>query len=146
MRFTEVEATAQLERLAPLGLASGLGGTAVATLESLAVRGRVISELRGKIVVTDLAQNRQGRVALGSYDLEFDGKRDADGGLTGQLRDRGGPLEVTGVVTLTPAPGYLLNGAVLTRPSASPELLRQIAFLGPADAAGRRQFAQEATF
>ena len=85
-------------------------------------------------------------VALGGYELKFAGDAAADGKLTGQLRDTGGPLDVAGTLTLTPAPGYLLSGTVATRPEASPTLVRQIAFLGSPDAAGRRSFAQEASF
>ena len=88
----------------------------------------------------------EGPLPLGSYALTFDGAADASGNLSGRLEDTGGPLDVEGVLTLTPAPGYLLNGSVATRPSAPASLVRQIAFLGSPDAAGRRPFAQENTF
>lgn len=137
--------------LAPGGLLPGippdLGGRVTLALQELALRERAVRALRGTLDVHDLQQRTgEGPMALGSYQLGFDGETAADGVVTGRLRDTGGPLDVAGTLSLTPAPGYLLQGTVATRPSASPLLQRQIAFLGSPDAAGRRSFAQEATF
>lgn len=137
--------------LAPGGLLPGvppdLEGQVAIDLAELALRDRAVSALEGRVEVLDLRQRgAEGPVPLGGYELVFSGAAEADGKVTGRLTDKGGPLEVAGTLTLTPAPGYLLTGTVATRPEASPALVRQIAFLGSPDAAGRRSFAQEASF
>ena len=137
--------------LAPGGLLPGippdLEGRVALDLAELTLHDRVVGALAGRVEIQDLRQRTsEGMVALGGYELKFAGDAAADGKLTGQLRDTGGPLDVAGTLTLTPAPGYLLSGTVATRPEASPTLVRQIAFLGSPDAAGRRSFAQEASF
>ena len=137
---------------APGGLLPGvpgdLEGRVGLALDELVVRDRVVRAIAGRIEVQDLRQRTgEGPLELGSYELLFEGgPPQASGNLPGRLRDTGGPLEVAGTLTLTPAPGYLLDGSVATRPSASPILVRQIAFLGSPDANGRRSFSQEATF
>jgi hypothetical protein len=137
--------------LAPGGLLPGipgdLDGRVALALDELVLRERAVRALRGRIEVQDLRQRTsEGPLPLGGYELLFGGEADASGNVSGSLKDTGGPLDVQGTLTLTPAPGYLLNGTVATRPSAPPVVVRQIAFLGSPDAAGRRPFAQEATF
>jgi hypothetical protein len=83
---------------------------------------------------------------IGSYEIVFDAAPSGSDARTGRIKDLGGPLEVTGSLQFTRPPGYLLQGLVRSRPEASPTLQRQLEALGPADAEGRRTFAQEATF
>jgi hypothetical protein len=133
-------------RLLP-GVPADLDGRVRLALEAFALRDRVVTALQGLVEVRDVQQRTSdGRLALGSYELRFDGSPGASGNIVGQLKDLGGPLDVQGTLALTPAPGYLLNGTVAVRPDAPPGLARQIAFLGSPDGAGRRPFAQEATF
>ncbi|MCC6171412.1 MAG: type II secretion system protein N [Gammaproteobacteria bacterium] len=137
--------------LAPDGLLPGippdLEGRVALALDRWVLRERAVRALAGRIEVQELRRrSAESPLPLGSYELLFDGAPDASGNVVGRVADRGGPLDVEGRLTLTPAPGYLLEGTVATRPSAPPELARQIAFLGTPDAAGRRPFAQEATF
>jgi len=129
------------------GVPADLSGRVGLSLDEIALRGRTITALRGVIEVRELQQRTgEGLMPLGSFRLSFQGAPDASGNITGRLEDTGGPLAVEGSLALTSAPGYLLNGTVALRPDASPMLARQIAFLGSPDAAGRRPFAQEATF
>ncbi|MCU0760883.1 MAG: type II secretion system protein N [Steroidobacteraceae bacterium] len=137
--------------LAPGGLLPGipgdLDGSVALAVDELVLRGRAVRLLRGRIEVQDLRQRTgEGPLPLGGYLLLFGGEADPSGNVSGTVKDTGGPLDVQGTLTLTPAPGYLLDGSVATRPSAPPVLVRQIAFLGSPDSAGRRPFAQEATF
>jgi Type II secretion system (T2SS), protein N len=129
------------------GIPADLNGRVRLALDAVALRGRALTALQGVIEVRDVRQRTSdGLLPLGSYELRFTGAADPAGIVSGTLRDLGGPLDVQGVLTLTPAPGYLLNGTVALRPDAPPGLARQIAFLGSPDANGRRPFAQEATF
>jgi hypothetical protein len=129
------------------GIPADLDGRVRLALDAFALRDRTVTALQGLVEVRELQQRTsEGRLALGSYELRFDGAPGASGNIVGQLKDLGGPLDVQGTLALTPAPGYLLDGTVAVRPDAPPGLARQIAFLGSPDGAGRRPFAQEATF
>lgn len=129
------------------GIPADLDGHVRLALDEFALRDRAITALKGVIEVRDLRQRtNDGLLPLGSYELSFPGTPDPSGNVSGTLKDLGGPLDVQGVLALTPAPGYLLNGTVALRPEAPPGLARQISFLGSPDANGRRPFAQEATF
>jgi general secretion pathway protein N len=129
------------------GIPSDLNGRVSLALDEFALRNRAITALKGVVEVRNLRQRtNDGLLPLGSYELRFTGTPDASGNVSGTLKDLGGPLDVQGVLALTPAPGYLLNGSVALRPDAPPGLARQIAFLGSPDGNGRRPFAQEATF
>lgn len=124
-----------------------LEGRVALALDRWTLQERAVRQLLGHIEIQELRRRAAaGAMPLGSYELSFADELDAAGNVVGRLEDRGGPLEVAGRLALTAAPGYLLEGTVAPRPSASPELVRQIAFLGTPDAAGRRPFAQEATF
>jgi hypothetical protein len=129
------------------GIPTDLNGRVRLALDEFTLRDRTLTSLKGVIEVRDVRQRTSdGLLPLGSYELRFPGTPDASGNVSGTLADLGGPLDVQGVLALTPAPGYLLNGTVALRPDAPPGLARQISFLGSPDANGRRPFAQEATF
>ncbi|MCB1623381.1 MAG: type II secretion system protein N [Pseudomonadales bacterium] len=103
-------------------------------------------ELHGVVEGRNLREVGARPMALGSYSLTFDGPAAADGSLTGQLVDLGGPLAVRGTVRLTMPSGYLIQGTAAARAQAPPQLQRQLEILGPADADGMRQFALEGTY
>lgn len=117
-----------------------LHGSAHAELTSARVQNGVITELQGHVEGRDLG-NAQG--AFGSYAVTFPG---GPGEPTGQLHDLGGPLAVEGTLRLTREPGFDLQGLVTARPTAPPDLAKDIQFLGSPDAQGRRPFALAATF
>ena len=132
---------AVVERLAP-----NLRGRLALDLDEVVVRDGWIRALRGVVRVDGLQQTYPQALALGSYRIEFAGQPDASGRLLGQLQDTGGPLDVRGTLALPANPGYELTGSVATRAETPATLANQIRFLGSADAAGRRQFAQAETF
>ena len=123
-----------------------LDGAVSARFDELVIDGMRVDKVRGWLEARDLVQVGTERLALGSYRIEFDRPPAADGSITGKVRDLGGPLDMQATLTLTGAPGYLLQGTVLARPEASATLVRQISFLGSPDADGRRSFSQEASF
>jgi hypothetical protein len=128
------------------GIPPDARGRIEAQLASIELKGNVITGVRGRLLANDVTLGGAPPVSYGDYELLFERAPAADGGIPGRLHDQGGPLAVEATLVLTPAPGYLLNGTVAPRAGAAPELLRQLALLGPADAAGARSFAQEATF
>jgi hypothetical protein len=135
--------------LGPGGLAqlpANLRGRARAQLDELQWRDGRLAALRGRVTARDLVQDGNPPLPLGDYDVVFEQAPEPNGDIVGRLKDAGGPLEVTGTLRLTSPPGYLLDGTVAPRADAAPVLVRQLAFLGTPDAAGRRPFSVEATF
>src|SRR5690348_5559159 len=69
----------------------------------------VVQRLEGRIEANDLI-DRSGYVTpLGSFEVTFPRRASEP---TGDVRDLGGPLAVTGKLVLTPQPGYDLSGNV----------------------------------
>jgi hypothetical protein len=126
-------------------LPGSLRGVVRADLARVQVKSGRLADLRGSIEAHDLAQTGDTRTELGNYALTFNG---AAGGaaLVGELHDLGGPLDLKGSVRVTADPGFILDGTVAARPSASANLVRQLQMLGAPDAQGRRSFSIANTF
>lgn len=103
-------------------------------------RNGAVDSIEGHIEADDLIDSSGYVTPLGNYAVTF------PGGTTGEVRDAGGPLAVTGKLVLTPQPGYDLSGYVTPRASANRALVNAIEFLGSPDAQGRRQFALSGTY
>ncbi|MCW5569879.1 MAG: type II secretion system protein N [Steroidobacteraceae bacterium] len=126
--------------------AFGLAGRAQVRLGRVVLRDRRVLDLAGLVSVRRLAQ---GNTPLGDYEVRFPEVPPAGNGTkapAGQLRDIGGPLGVTGTITLTDEPGYVVAGMVTTRADTAPALAAQIAYLGTPDAQGRRPFSLAGTY
>jgi general secretion pathway protein N len=120
----------------------GLRGKLHAQIASLRVDGQTIRAIEGVVEAHDLINGAQ---SWGSYSITFPPPTTGDP--VGQIRDLGnGPLAVEGTLKLTPEPGFDLEGLVTARPTASPELARDIQYLGSPDAQGRRPFSLAGTF
>lgn len=103
----------------------------------------VVRALEGRVEASDLVDHSGYVTPLGNFAVTFPGGTPPP---TGDLRDLGGPLAVTGKIVLTPQPGYDLSAYVTPRPSATQALVNAIEFLGSPDAQGRRQFAVSGTY
>jgi hypothetical protein len=96
--------------------------------------------LTGTVVARDLVATSPQRIAYGSYELGF--APSAAAALpVGTLRDQGGPLQLQLCLQLAPSLAWELQGVVAARTGADPELVRQIQYLGVADAQGMRPFS-----
>jgi hypothetical protein len=117
-----------------------------AELAQVRIVGGAIKSIQGVVEAHDLSDTEGNTVQRwGSYALTFPPSTGGDP--VGQLRDLGGgPLAVQGTLRLTPEPGFDLEGLVAVRAGASPELARDIQFLGSPDPQGRRPFSLAATF
>jgi general secretion pathway protein N len=121
-------------------------GTVRAQLARLALAGRTITEIEGRIEAHDLVQGSGARAApLGSYVVTFPATP-AGQEPVGALQELEGPLDVSGSLRLTREPGFVLEGLVAARPDTAPQLARQLEFLGRPDAQGRRPFSIAGTF
>jgi len=104
-----------------------------------------LSALRGTIVASSL-QQKNPAMPFGSFELQFAGAARTDGVIVGNLRDLGGPLAVSGTLTIRNGHDYELAGLAAARADATPELAKAVEFLGPADAQGRRAYSLAGTF
>lgn len=126
-------------------LPPNLRGTVRAQLESLELAGRRVVSLEGRVDARDLRNTANGMV-LGSYTATFGTPPDESGNVIGELRDLGGPVAFTGTLTLTPEPGYAIEGLIATRGDSSSALAQQLRVLGTPDAQGRRAFSIAGTY
>jgi general secretion pathway protein N len=123
-------------------LPPNLHASAQADLASLHWDGHRISAIQGDVDLRGLEQARGS--PLGDYRLSFPGG--AGDEPVGNLRDLGGPLAVDGTLRLTREPGFVLDARIAARPNASPEIVKQLQYLGSPDAQGRRPLSVAGTF
>ncbi len=114
------------------------------SLDSAAFEHGRLTSLRGTAVARALAQ-RHPAMPFGSYELRFADPGSA-GAVVGALRDLDGPLAVSGTLTIRNGHDYELSGLAAARAGATPELVKAVEFLGPADAQGRRAYSLAGSF
>lgn len=87
------------------------------------------------------------RLDPGSYTLGFDAHDVLAGQpVEGQLKDAGGPLELSGTVKFSPPRSYELQGRAKARPNAPPEVGNALTMLGPALPDGTHQVSLAGSF
>ncbi len=139
VRFDALRGATTLSALAAILPISGMRGQASVTLESLElVDGwptSVIGELRlAGLEATPLGSSTL--VALGNYKATFVPVADRE--VAAQFADEGGPLAVTGTVTIDAARAFTFDAFVAPRPGADESLVEGLAFSGgELDAQGR---------
>jgi general secretion pathway protein N len=141
-----VQADMPLDRALMTQLPRDLSGVVRANLGLIHVEKGAITGVQGRLEAHDLVQGSGGqRLVLGDYSLTFPAADPAREPI-GQLQSLSGALSVSGTLRLTREPGFVLEGLVAAGPDASPELVRQLSYLGAPDAQGRRPFSIAATF
>lgn len=137
----------------PFGLARGWSGRAAGTFEELHLAGAWPATVRGTLDLDGLVAPSP-HVALGSFQLVFPHPQPQpslsvpqdERNLTALVTDQDGPIEVRAQLTVNPARSFSLEGTLAARGSVPPALQQSLHLLGPADAAGRRQFSVGGTF
>jgi hypothetical protein len=117
-------------------LPAGTSGTLQLAIGSARIQDRHLVALLGRIDLQSLHIENP-PADLGSFELQF-APPSAGAAMTGQLRDLNGPLAVSGVLQVSPAGVYDLEGTVTPRTGASADLTQALQLLGPPDAQGRR--------
>lgn len=146
----DIEAAAPLQVLSP-GMASLTGNS------QLSIRMQQIAWLDGwvetAIGTLQLSQVvlpipvLAGRTPPGNYVLSFDSESLAAGTpLSGKVADGGGPLEISGVLNLSPPRNYELSATVKARDTAPPELVDILKSAGPRAPDGGREFSLAGSF
>ena len=122
---------------------AGASGNVQLAIDSAHLQGGHLVAVQGTIKLLQL--HIANPVAdLGSFELQFappDPNGAIDGAIVGQLRDLGGPLSVIGVLQLTRAGSYDLEGSIAPKPDSGADLAQVLQLLGPPDAQGRRAFS-----
>ncbi len=121
-----------IEDLQEFGVARGWRGTADIAIEELSTDYARILSARGDVKVTGLSAARLAAGAeLGSYVLHLgDSAVGANGRITGQISDAGGPLQVQGTITVSPLEHTgMLSATIRERAELAPDLRKEIADL-----------------
>jgi hypothetical protein len=151
LRLADVELSLPIEALnaLPLGMPKGWRGRASgAFAEVRVVEGRPVA-LTGTLDLDGLVAPPPRNAPLGSFRAVFPHPRpqpslsipEDPGNLTAQVADKEGPFAVDAQLTLSPARTFSLEGTLAPRRPVPPAMERSLQLLGPADAAGRRQFS-----
>jgi Type II secretion system (T2SS), protein N len=139
----DVKGGGPVEDLRDLGVAPGWRGTAYINFSELTSDFTKLLTAVGDLKVTHLTSAEFDDGAdLGSYDLVLpEGAIGADGNLTAQLMDAGGPLDAQAVIHFSPAERTgTLSGTVMERSGVPPALhdqLQNLAQLHARDGQGR---------
>jgi len=142
--------------VATLAAATGMGlpvqgGQVAVELTALKIADSWPQQAIGEIRIGDVAMVfRNGQPVqdqLASFELRFNADDVPEAGpLEGMLADRGGPLEVSGLVLLTPPANYELSGRATPRASAPQEMQQALVLLGPEGPDGSRDFSFAGSF
>ena len=128
---------------------AGWSGQVELALDALELHSGQLVSIEGTATARALAR-RNPPMPFGSFELRFaPGASNAtgdDAAIRGELRDLGGPLAVTGTLSIRNGRDYLLSGLVAVRPGSDTELTKIIEYIGPPDAQGRRTFTLDGTF
>jgi general secretion pathway protein N len=133
----------------PLGLPKGWRGRAKGAFDEVHVRDRWPVALRGTLDLDGLVAPAARDTPLGNFQVRLPHPQPQpslsvpadERNLTAQVRDRNGTFAVDGQLTLGPTRNFSLEGTIAPRGPVPPSLDRALQLLGPADAAGRRQFS-----
>jgi hypothetical protein len=124
-------------------LRSNYSGNISVNLAHLRVEKNAVASIEGQVQAMDLYSQRD-RVALGAYSATF--PRTPPGTEpVGQLMTLGGPIDFTGTITLTRAPGWVLSGNLRVKPE-TPQAFRDQLRYFPENPDGTRQVGLEGTF
>ena len=127
---------------------AGWTGQIQFALDSVEISGGRLLAIQGTVTARTLAQ-RNPPMPFGSFELRFAPVTSAsasDTPITGVLSDLGGPLSVSGTLTIRNGNEYELAGLAQVRAEASTELAKAVEFLGPSDEQGRRPFSLGGSF
>ena len=133
----------------PLGMPKGWRGRASGALADLRVTERVPVVVSGALDLDGLVAPPPRDAPVGSFHAVFPHPRPQPSlsvpkdpaNVTAQVTDKDGPFSVDAQLTVSPTRNFALEGTLAPRSSVPPALQRSLQLLGPADAAGRRQFS-----
>ena len=118
----------------------GFDGTLNVRFDTLVVRNGFPTDAVGTVRLSNLMARQISPDVIGDYQAEF---TSGPNGVTGNVEDLGGVLDVAGSISLSNDRSYAFTGTVAALPGAPRGLTDQLRLLGSADAQGRREFRIE---
>jgi general secretion pathway protein N len=112
-------------------------GKVTLRIEELVRRDGNIESANATVLWTQAALVQPVAVRLGDLKVEF--SPGAQGALSGKLSDGGGPLALSGNLTITPDMAYRLNATLAARAGADTALVNALPMLGRPDGKGGNQ-------
>lgn len=133
----------------PLGVPKGWQGRATGQFAAIEVAQGWPSRLQGTLDLDGLVAPPPRSAPVGSFNVVFPAAQPrpslsvpADpANVTAQVNDQDGPFAVDAQLTLSRTRNFALEGTLSPRGPVPPAMERSLQLLGPADAAGRRQFS-----
>jgi len=133
----------------PTGMARGWHGRVSGAFTQLRlVSGWPVAAV-GTLHLANVVMPQLGPDRIGSFEVVIPDPRDTSQGssdIRARVTDTSGTVAVDAALTLSAGRSFLLEGTVAAREGAPPGLVRSLEYLGPVDAAGRRQFGVSGTF
>ena len=144
VQVRELQAGMDAGMLASLLNTPQLGGQVSVQIDAMQLVDNWPRSLTGKAEIRNLASPLMGRGAadlIGNVVIVFDTATETQPDtVTGLLSDAGGPLELTGTLTLTPPGNYDLDTRIRARPNAPRSITDNLQFLGDPETDGSRIF------
>ena len=131
-----------IDDLADLGLSRGWSGTAQVAIAALRIEDQKITSADGTVTLAALKSPKFGDADIGGYELVLSPESvQPDGTAIAQVRDLGGPLQLSGSLSIVPQQSLLtFSGALKEREGLPPALhqeLENLAQMRGRDAQGR---------
>jgi len=121
-------------------------GELQAHIQDLAFDGSKVTQILGTVDTRNLQTPPPDSASLGDFRMTFDEKSAQGDHWVGRLQDLGGPMPLTGTLTLGPKSEYVIEGLVAARADAADAITQTLRFLGAPDAQGRRPFSIAGTY
>ena len=117
-----------IEDLADLGVIRGWSGNAQVAIAELRIEDQKITAANGTVTLAGLRSGKFGGADIGGYELALSQESvQPDGTAIAQVRDLGGPLQLTGSLNIVPAQSLLtFSGALMERAGLPPALHQEL--------------------
>jgi general secretion pathway protein N len=133
----------------PLGMPKGWQGQASGQFDAIDVQQGWPAALKGTLDLDGLVAPPPRNAPVGSFHAVFPAAQPQPSlsvppdpsNLTAKVADKGGPFSVDAQLTLSRSRNFAFEGTLLPRGQVPPGMEQSLQLLGPADAAGRRQFS-----
>ena len=133
----------------PLGMPKGWQGQATGEFEAIDLQQGWPAQIKGTLDLDGLVAPPPRNAPVGSFHAVFPAAQPKPSlsvaqdpsNLTAQVKDKDGPFSVDAQLTLSRARNFAFEGSLAPRGPVPPAMERSLQLLGPADAAGRRQFS-----
>jgi len=119
---------------------NGISGDLSLQFETLVLENGIPVSANGSVTIANLYARDLSAGTLGDFRTDF---RTTASGITGNVDDIAGVLDIEAVITLLPNRTYSLIGEVAARPGAPPSIEQQLRFLGSPNERGLRPFRFE---